>query len=209
MPIIAHFEGDVQSYLALERWRPPLPQACPYCEAQRALVGHGSYQRYVAEEPPWLQIAIPRLRCKACRHTFGVLPDFLVPGRHYSARLIQSVLALRYQLNVSRRALSTRFQGVQALSTCLAWVRAFAARADLWLHAVLRALTRFDGSYDPLHWLVSPIGQAHGPPRLLLDLLPQLLVALRVARQDLQVGLAQGLGLLLLWGQGQHLPRLL
>jgi hypothetical protein len=149
------------------------------------------------------------LKCKACRHTFGVLPDFLVPGRHYSAHLIQLVLALRCQLNASRRALSNRFQGMPALSTCLAWVRAFAARADLWLRAVLRDLTRFDVGYDPLQWLISPIGQAHGPPRLLLELLPRFLVALGVTGPDRQVDVARGLGWLILWGQGQHLPRLL
>ena len=207
MPIIAYFGGDVQSYLALGRWRPPLPEMCPVCQGQAGFTSHGSYLRYVAEESPWLQIAIPRLMCKACRRTFGVLPDFLIPGRHYSAHLIQSALALRCQLNVSRRALSDGFRGVPALSTCLAWVRAFASRADVWLQAVLKALTRFDAGCDPLHWLVSPIGQAHGPPRLLLELLPQLLMALGVA--DPRVGLAQGLGLLLLWGQGRQLPRLL
>lgn len=209
MPIIAHFDGDVQTYLSMERWRPPAPEACPLCRERAGFVCHGSYLRYVAESLPCLQIAIPRLKCKACRCTFGVLPDFLVPGRHYSARLIELVLALRYQLNASRRALANRFQGIPALSTCFAWISAFAAGADRWLHAVLRALTRFDVGHDPLQWLVSPIGQAHGPPRLLLDLLPQLLVALGVTEPDRPVDMGKGLGWLLRWGQWQHLPRLL
>lgn len=209
MPIIAHFPGDIKSYLALERWRPPLPDVCPCCHIPSQFVGHGSYPRYAAESGSWQQVRIPRLKCKTCNHTFGVLPDFLVPGRHYSARLIQSALALRYQLGASRRELSVGFQGVPALSTCLAWIHAFAAHAELWLQAVLRALSRFDAGYDPLQWLVSPIGRAHGPPRLLLDLLPQLLVALGAARQEVRVDPAQGLGLLLLWGQGERLPRLL
>jgi len=208
MPIIAHFDGDVQTY-ALSRWQPPPPETCPLCQASAGFVGHGSYPRYVAEEPPSFQIAIPRLKCKACGHTFGVIPDFLVPGRHYSARLIHLVLSLRYQLNASRRALSNRFQGVPALSTCFAWVRVFAARAERWLHAVLRVLTRFDVGFDPLQWLVPPMGQAHGPPRLLLELLPQLVVALGVTGEGRRVDVAKGLGQLLLWGQGQRLPRLL
>lgn len=120
MPIIAYFGGDVQSYLALGRWRPPLPETCPLCQGRAGFTGHGSYLRYVAEESTSLQIAIPRLMCKACRHTFGVLPHFLIAGRHYSAHLIQSVLALCCQLNVSRRVLSDGFRGVPALSTCLA-----------------------------------------------------------------------------------------
>lgn len=205
MPIIAHFDGDVQSYLALERWRPPLPEACPLCQGRAGFASHGSYPRYVAEEPPWLQIAIPRLLCKACRRTFGVLPSFLAPNRHYSADLIQRVLTLHEQMGLSRRQLSARFQGMPALSTCFAWIRAFGAKAHLWLNAVLSALTRFDPGYDPLRGL-SPVGLAPGPPRLLLDMLPALLAALGITPPG--PGLSHGLGLLLLWGQNRHLPRL-
>ncbi len=205
MPIIAHFDGDVQSYLALERWRPPLPEACPLCLGRAGFAGHGSYLRYVAEEPSSLQIAIPRLKCKACRRTFGVLPSFLAPHRHYSADLIQRVLTLHEQMGLSRRQLSARFQGMPALSTCFAWIRGFGAKAHLWLNAVLSALTRFDPGYDPLRSL-SPVGLAPGPPRLLLDMLPALLAALGMAPPG--PGLSHGLGLLLLWGQNRHLPRL-
>lgn len=206
MPIIAYFLGDVQSYLALGRWRPPLPEACPRCGVEGCLVRHGSYSRYVGEGQPWLRIRIPRIRCKACGRTFGVLPNFLVPRRQYSAGLIQWVLALRHQMGLSRRQIAACFQGVPALSTCLAWLRAFGAKAHLWLSALLTALARTDPTDDPLHKLVSPVGQAHGPPRLLLDLLPQLVVALGISQPGL--GAAQGLGLLLLWGQGRCLPRL-
>lgn len=209
MPIIAYFPGDVQSYLALKHWRPPLPESCPLCRAWAPMVGHGSYSRYVGEEEPWLRLRIPRLRCRACGRTFGVLPSFLVPHRHYSAGLIQRVLGLRHQLGFSRRQLSVRFQGVPALSTCLAWLRSFGAGAQLWLSAVLTALAHFDPSFDPLHRLLSPTGRAHGPPRLLLELLPQLLVALGVGEPRPEVGITQGLGLLLLWGQGHPLPRLI
>jgi hypothetical protein len=160
----------------------------------------------VGEQQPWLRVRVPRLRCKACGRTFGVLPSFLIPGRHYSACRMQRVLSLRHQLGLSRRKLAAQLQGLPALSTCLAWLRAFAARAELWLSALLAALARFDPSLDPLHSLVSPVGQAHGPPRLLLDLLPQLAVALGISQQG--PGAAQGLGLLLLWGQGRRLPRL-
>jgi len=206
VPIIAYFAGDVQSYLALRRWWPPLPQACPGCGTRSALVGHGSYLRYVAEESPWLRLGIPRFRCRACGHTCGVLPSFLAPRRHYSAGLIQRVLSLHEQLGLSRRQLSARFHGVPALSTCLAWIRAFGAKAHLWLNALLSALTRFDPGYDPLRSLVSPVGLAPGPPRLLLDMLPALLVAPGMASPG--PGLSHGLGLLLLWGQNRHLPRL-
>ncbi len=205
MPIIANFDGDVQSYLALDRWRPPLPEACPLCLGRAGFAGHGSYLRYVAEEASSLQIAIPRLKCKACQRTFGVLPSFLAPHRHYSADLIQRVLTLHEQMGLSRRQLSARFQGMPALSTCFAWIRAFGAKAHLWLNAVLSALTRFDPGYDPLRSL-SPVGLAPGPPRLLLDMLPALLAALGITPPG--PGLSHGLGLLLLWGQNRHLTRL-
>lgn len=206
MPIIAYFAGDVQSYLAGGRWRPPLPEVCPCCHLPSRFIGHGSYPRYVAEAEPYLQIQIPRLLCQSCGHTFGVVPSFLIPSRHYSAYLIQSVLALHYQAGLSRHQLAGHYQGVPALSTCLAWIRAFAARANIWLPAVLSALARYDPGYDPLDSLVSPLGKAHGPPRLLLDLLPQMVAAVGVVERGLQAGLAQGLGLLALWGQSRGLP---
>jgi hypothetical protein len=206
MPIIAYFSGSVQSYLALGRWRPPPLEVCPYCHLPSRFIGHGSYPRYVAEAEPYLQIRIPRLLCLSCRHTFGVVPSFLIPGRHYSVSLIQAVLALYYQVGLSRRKLAQHYQGVPALSTCLAWIRGFATRADLWLQAVLKALARFDSGYDPLEVLIPPLGKAPRAPRLLLDLLPPMMAALGLAGQGLRPGLVQGLGLLALWGQNRGLP---
>lgn len=207
MPIIAYFAGDVQSYAALERWRPSLPEVCPSCRMPSRFISYGSYPRYVSEaESSWLKIRIPRFRCQSCGRTFGVLPNFLIPGRHYSASRIQSVLALRFQSGLSHRQLSQYYQGVPALSTCLAWIQAFTSRADLWLQAVLGALAHSNPGYDPLQDLVSPLGKAHVPPRLLLDLLPQMVVALGLTGQGLRAGLAQGLGLLTLWGQSRGLP---
>ena len=173
-------------------------------------MGHGSYTRYAGGDDASHRLPIPRFRCRACGHTFGILPSFLVPHRHYSTPLIQRILALLHQLGLSRRQMEARFQGVPALSTCLAWSRSFRAGAHLWLRALLGSLARFDPTHDPLEGLISPLGTGPGPPRLLLDLLPQLVVALRmVAYWGPGVGLSQGLGLLLLWGQGQPLPRLL
>lgn len=209
MPIVAYFSGDVQSYVAQGKWQPALPEVCPVCGSRDTLVGHGSYGRYVAEEQPTLRLRILRCRCRACGHTLGVLPSFLVPHRHYSAGLIQMVLALRHQARLSRRQLGARFQGVPALSTCLAWLRAFGANAQLWLKSLLATLTRLDPGNDPLHKLVSPVGLAHGPPRLLLELIPDLVTALGMDRPELGVSLARGLGLLVLWGQRQRLPRLI
>ena len=206
MPIIAHFTGDVQSYLAVRRWQPPLPEVCPCCHLPSQFIGHGGYPRYVAEAEPYLQIRIPRFLCRSCRHTFGVVPSFLIPGRHYSVYLIQAVLALYYQTGLSRHKLAQHYQGVPALSTCLAWIRTFATRADLWLQTVLKALVRFDSGYDPLESLISPLGKTPGVPRLLLDLLPPLLAALGLAGPGFGAGLAQGLGLLALWGQNRGLP---
>jgi hypothetical protein len=63
---------------------------CPLCGAP--MKPHSTYDRSVKDYG--VSIDIQRFCCvsKVCKHTQAVLPDFLVPYKHYSALEIESVL---------------------------------------------------------------------------------------------------------------------
>ena len=93
MPIIAYLGANVNDYkekatvlLSLMRIR------CPeHPSKQMAL--HDKYPRTIKETGE--KIVIHRLICHKCRKTIAILPDFLLPNKHYSADEIESVIMQR------------------------------------------------------------------------------------------------------------------
>jgi hypothetical protein len=59
-----------------------LPRLCPLC-GNRTIIGHGRRLKQAHDESH-VQIWIRRGRCRPCRKTFTVLPDWSPPSAHYS-----------------------------------------------------------------------------------------------------------------------------
>jgi hypothetical protein len=58
-----------------------LPRWCPVCEAA-TIIGHGKRHRQ-AHDDVHAGMWIRRGRCRRCKKTFTVLPDWVVPFGHY------------------------------------------------------------------------------------------------------------------------------
>lgn len=56
---------------------------CPECKT-RSLSRHGSYARWVYFLQERQQIQVFRLRCRPCRLTVSLLPEFLLPNVRYA-----------------------------------------------------------------------------------------------------------------------------
>jgi len=65
---------------------------CPAC-IKPAVIGHGWRGRH-AHDATHTRIRIQRGICKLCRLTFTLLPDWLIPGGHYSLFARQQAAAL-------------------------------------------------------------------------------------------------------------------
>jgi hypothetical protein len=65
---------------------------CPDCG--QLLTGYDSRRRHVVEssgEVRWFRLR--RLKCNYCKKLHLELPDFMVPKKHYDARVIEDVLS--------------------------------------------------------------------------------------------------------------------
>jgi Domain of unknown function (DUF6431) len=74
-----------------------LPRRCPVCGG-RTIIGHGQRLKHAHDEGHQ-QIRIRRGRCRPCRKTFTVLPDWSPPSGHYSFRCRQQAWELLHQPN--------------------------------------------------------------------------------------------------------------
>jgi hypothetical protein len=64
---------------------------CPDCGGK--LSGHGKDNRHIKNEhgeKEWYQIS--RTKCQGCKRTHSMLPDFMLPYKHYQADIIESVI---------------------------------------------------------------------------------------------------------------------
>lgn len=72
------------------------PRRCAVCRNRCKLVWHGSYMRSVITLAQTWSVPIKRLYCRLCRHTFALLPAFIVKFHRYARATISFVLrALR------------------------------------------------------------------------------------------------------------------
>lgn len=89
--IIAYLGQSVKSYLKdFLRYLENLELRCPFCNENT--IGHGSYQRHVHIADKVFYLPIQRVKCNNCNKTHAVLPDFISPGKHYSAGDIEFTL---------------------------------------------------------------------------------------------------------------------
>lgn len=103
----------------------PTITSCPICMAQQALKRHGFYWRNAGSKPEdWRRLPICRYFCLSCRHTFSLLPSFLLPYYQYSLKFIldclwtffsQARLLIYYQLiQFYRRRFAKNMNCIQA-----------------------------------------------------------------------------------------------
>lgn len=93
MQVLASYPGTPESYVqaGAERKMPP-PSPCPNCGCHRRLRLLGYYERFVSATSGRLfRMKVRRFRCRDCRLTVSLLPDFCV-----SYRLIRGEVAARF-----------------------------------------------------------------------------------------------------------------
>jgi hypothetical protein len=111
---------------------------CAFCYGQ--LKFHGSYRRYLKDEESIREKGwVAQVHCEACDTYPALIPEFIMPYKHYSAEVIEGVIAE-----------SERGKNVEHLDGCAAdvstmrrWVRQFkerGARAIGWLLSILLKL---------------------------------------------------------------------
>ena len=147
---------------------------CPGCG--RCLSRHGVYWRLVyLPGNEHFRILIYRFRCRPCRLTVSLLPDFLVPYYRYAAAVIGAVLSAFAISTLSRHRIATALQAATAetagmllvprlpsLSTVRAWIRRFSVYLQAYLDELARWSLRLEASSPALHLLADRPGE--GPP---------------------------------------------
>ena len=132
----------------------PLPDRCPHpdCQAANALIRWGTYQRQARTGLGVYWIRVQRVRCKACRRTHSLLPDFLHPFRHYVISLLQQVIFLYLLAGLGINCLMKRLIGQDPpRSTIREWIASFAYGAGkLIFDLLLRSLMSVEPLGEPL-----------------------------------------------------------
>ena len=96
MQILHPFTGSVRRYEAEishpDRYR---PDHCPQCQARQPLIGHGFYHRTLVDGDFEGSIRVRRYRCRSCRRTVSLLPEFALPYLRFSVAVIALFLVAR------------------------------------------------------------------------------------------------------------------
>jgi hypothetical protein len=147
MPIVAEFGRDVEEYIEFDKQHAcPRPENCPICGAVGQMIGHGYYLRKPKGlEKGWV-LWVKRWKCKACGHTVGAVPSFLLFYRHYLLSVIHLVLGWRFESGYSWPQLNKHVSddGIPALRTTQRWCGGFAEHALAWLEMVEKTLSEQD-----------------------------------------------------------------
>ena len=133
MSIIWAWQESVAEYVAAgQQVVAPVPE-CPGC--RRRLARWSGYWRWVRYPVDQRRIWIRRTRCRRCRSSHALLPDFLFFRRLDVVATIGQVLALRATVDVELRALARGFDLPRA--TLRGWWARFRARSPTLLAAVV------------------------------------------------------------------------
>jgi hypothetical protein len=148
MPIVAEFGPDVQEYAEYGKEHTcHRPESCPICQAIGQMIGHGYYWRKPKGlERCWV-IRVKRWKCKACGHTVGAVPSFLLFFRHYLLEIIQSVVVGRFELEYSWAATFLGCAdegGTPVMRTMQRWCGGLTAHALEWLGAMETTMAEQD-----------------------------------------------------------------
>ncbi len=209
MPIVFAYPGGVKPYQAeTGSVCPYKPETCPLCATAGRLVKHGVYWRKPRDGAQVYRIAIQRWRCKACRRTVSVLPDFLLRFRWYLVAVISGVLVARAEQGASWSDLQAEAEGAPVVRTMRRWWQSFGGQAGGWLEAIQAFLGQQDSSSP---WL-DPHGeaaQAATVEQAVLGAAGHLLAWAKSRWAELaRYGWGDRLRFLWLWGSERGLARL-
>jgi len=102
-----------------------------------SLMYHDCYERHIKDEEGFRHTGwIAQGCCKVCKVYLSLIPDFIMPHKHYSAEVIESVIAESESGRVVEQ-----FSGCAAdVSTMRRWIKQFNVRGNAaagWLIAAL------------------------------------------------------------------------
>ncbi len=72
----------------------PKPSNCQVCGHAGRLSWHGSYERRLLSMTQIYTLGIRRLFCALCRHSFALLPNFVMKFCHYAKETILSAVRM-------------------------------------------------------------------------------------------------------------------
>lgn len=174
------------------------------------MIGHGYYWRKPRDQLQVYRLKIKRWRCKACGRTESVLPSFVLRYRHYLLRVIEAVLALRFEGLASWGVILGQLAGggYPALRTIQRWCRSFREQAERWLKGVQEWLAQ----QDSLSTWLDAQGEAlkaDSPGQALLAASAHLLAWGKSQWAELvDYGLDKRMEFVWLWGAKRDLGRL-
>jgi hypothetical protein len=93
MPIILYLGGNLKEYEKKSEGiiRGHISEGCFRCEqCLKPMARHSSYMHEIKETGQRIEITI--VWCRACKKWHALLPDFLMPNKHYSGNEIESVI---------------------------------------------------------------------------------------------------------------------
>jgi hypothetical protein len=132
MSILADYGCDAQTYIDQAKHRESArPSGCLWCGGDGCLIGHGYYRRKAKGTDRAYFIWIKRWLCKICHRTLSMIPNFLLPYRHYLVQVVQAVVAAFYENEQSwkRVTASCAQDGTPSLRTMQRWCKALAGYA--------------------------------------------------------------------------------
>ena len=142
MSIVWAWRESVAEYVAAgQQVAAPLPE-CPIC--RRRLAKWSGYWRWVRYPVDQRRIWIRRTRCRPCRSSHALLPDFLFFRRLDEVATIGQVLALRAGGEIELRALARRFDLPR--ETLRGWWDRFRARSPTLLAEVMEVALGLDAA---------------------------------------------------------------
>ena len=116
MSIIAYLGSTVKDYLEKGKaMLAGLQVSCPDHPA-KVMAFHSTYPRTIKETGE--KVVIHILICHKCKKTIAVLPDFLLPNKHYSANEVESVI-----LQVADGVATYDIDTPASVSTTRRWIR--------------------------------------------------------------------------------------
>jgi hypothetical protein len=142
---------------------------CQGCKT-RSLSHHGSYLRWVYFLRDRERILLFRLRCRPCRLTVTLLPEFLLPYVRYALGIVEASIDAAIG-GMSRRTVAVVLSGVKlppghSVTDALTWLKIAPSyqRVHAWLKAAISTATT--GIQAAAAWLIR-----HKPDSLAVELL--------------------------------------
>jgi transposase-like protein len=164
MQMLHPLAGSIQQYLDGMKRGEELgrfcPASCPLCHSKQTLVAHGFYSRTVVDVELDCEIRVQRFRCRACRRTVSLLPEFVLPYLRFTVKVIALFLAARLAEGKTLKAAAVAAnQPTMPYQRGQHWVRRFRGQAER-ISAALTGLIRPSAASDFVQKALSMLERA-------------------------------------------------